>query len=419
MNILIVGGAGYIGSHMVKYLTEQTKHQVVVLDNLSKGHRGAVLGTELVEGDFGDAALVSALCRERHIEGMMHFGADSLVAESVSNPAKYYENNVVKGKLLIDAGLSAGVKQVIFSSTASTYGMPEQVPITEEAITRPINPYGRSKLAFEGLLESYADAYELRYTSLRYFNACGADPAGLIGEAHAPETHLIPNVLQVALGQREQITVYGDDYPTSDGTCIRDYIHVNDLVSAHLLALERLCAGGASGVYNLGNGQGFSVREIVEECRAVTGHPIPARMSGRRPGDPAVLIAGAARAQRELGWRPYFPTSAKSSPPPGNGTARIHTDISNPQESVSCRICSCLGCEPHPASRSVRPHVQAAQLLVIAHQQFTVGQCHGRPIVWRVQRFHRCEHRDNMPGWLRPGRACRFSRGCSRACHRR
>ena len=185
--------------------------------------------------------------------------------------------------------------------------MPERVPIAEDAAMRPINPYGRSKLAFEGLLESYRGRLGLRYTCLRYFNACGADPSGQIGEAHTPETHLIPNVLRVALGQREKIAIFGADYPTPDGTCIRDYIHVNDLVSAHLLALERLCDGGASGVYNLGNGQGFSNRQIVEECRAVTGHPIPAEESGRRAGDPAVLIASAERAQTELGWRIQFP----------------------------------------------------------------------------------------------------------------
>lgn len=306
MNILLIGGAGYIGSHMAKYLAEQSQHRVIVLDNLSKGHRGAVLGAELVVGDFGDGALVHALCRERHIDGLMHFGADSLVGESVSNPAKYYENNVVKGKTLIDAALSAGVMHVIFSSTASTYGMPERVPIMEDAVTRPINPYGRSKLAFEGLLESYAAAYALHYTCLRYFNACGADPSGLIGEAHAPETHLIPNVLQVALGQRDRLTVYGDDYPTPDGTCVRDYIHVNDLASAHLLALERLLNDGASGVYNLGTGQGFSNRQIVDACREVTGHPIPTELGARRAGDPAELIASAERAHNELGWRPRY-----------------------------------------------------------------------------------------------------------------
>ncbi len=306
MKILIVGGAGYIGSHMVLYLTQHTAHEVVVLDNLSKGHREAVLDARLVEGDFGDAALVEGLCRDEGIDALMHFGADSLVGESVTHPEKYYENNVVKGKRLIDAALAAGVRHVIFSSTAATYGEPERVPIREEDATRPTNPYGRTKLAFEGLLESYREAYGLHYTALRYFNAAGADPAGRIGEDHAPETHLIPLVLQVALGQRMHINIYGDDYPTPDGTCLRDYIHVHDLASAHLLALERLADGGSSGAYNLGNGQGFSVREIIEQCRAVTGHAIPAEVAPLRAGDPAVLVASAERAQDELGWRPQY-----------------------------------------------------------------------------------------------------------------
>ena len=306
MNILVVGGAGYIGSHMVRYLHERSGHRAVVLDNLSRGHRAAVAGAELVAGDYGDAALVERVCREQGIDALMHFGADSQVGESVTDPAKYYENNVVKGKRLIDAALAAGVKRVIFSSTAATYGIPERVPIREDDRTQPINPYGRTKLAFEGLLESYADAYGLQYTALRYFNAAGADPEGRIGEDHAPETHLIPLVLQVALGQRPAITVYGEDYPTPDGTCIRDYIHVYDLAAAHLLALERLAAGGPSGVYNLGNGEGFSVKEIIDVCREVTGHPIPVETGPRRAGDPAVLIAGAERAREELGWQPAF-----------------------------------------------------------------------------------------------------------------
>lgn len=306
MNILIVGGAGYIGSHMVQYLRERTVHQVVALDNLAKGHRAAVLGAEFVEGDFGDQALVEQLCREREITALMHFGADSLVGESVTNPEKYYENNVVKGKRLIDGALAAGIKYVIFSSTAATYGMPERVPIREDDPTKPINPYGRTKLAFEGLLEDYREAYGLQYTCLRYFNAAGADPAGRIGEDHNPESHLVPLVLQVALGQREQIMIFGDDYPTPDGTCVRDYIHVHDLASAHLLALQRLVDGGGSGIYNLGNGQGFSVTEIIDVCCNVTGHPIPAKTAPRRPGDPAVLIASAECARIELGWQAEY-----------------------------------------------------------------------------------------------------------------
>lgn len=306
MNILIVGGAGYIGSHMVKYLTDRTNHTVVVLDNLYKGHRDAVIGAELVVGDFGDRDLVESLCKERGIDALMHFGAHSLVGESVTDPEKYYYNNVVKGKALIDGALAGGVKYVIFSSTAATYGEPERVPIEENDRTRPTNPYGHTKLAFEGLLESYRVAYGLNYTCLRYFNAAGADESGLIGEDHAPESHLIPLVLQVALGKRANIKVFGDDYPTPDGTCVRDYIHVTDLASAHLLALERLANGGESGVYNLGNGQGFSVKEIIDVCREVTGHPIPQEMAERRAGDPAVLVASSARAREILGWQPVY-----------------------------------------------------------------------------------------------------------------
>jgi len=306
MNILVVGGAGYIGSHMVRYLADGTGHRAVALDDLSRGHRDAVIGAELVVGDYGDAALVERLCREQEIGAVMHFGAASLVAESVANPAKYYEDNVVKGKRLIDAALAAGVRRVIFSSTAAVYGIPERVPIPEDAQTQPINPYGHTKLAFEGLLDNYAGAYGLQYISLRYFNAAGSDPGGRIGEDHTPETHLIPLALRVALGQRPAITIYGDDYLTPDGTCIRDYVHVTDLAAAHLLALERLAAGGPSGVYNLGSGQGFSVKEILDVCRKVTGHPIPAETGPRRPGDPAVLVAGAERAREELGWQPVL-----------------------------------------------------------------------------------------------------------------
>jgi UDP-glucose 4-epimerase len=307
VEILVVGGAGYIGSHMVQFIREWTGHEAVVLDNLAKGHAPAVGDTELVVGDFGDRAAVAALCRTRGIDAVMHFGADSLVGESVQNPAKYYENNVVKGKALVDGMRDAGVQHLIFSSTAAVYGMPARVPIAEDDPTIPINPYGRTKLAFEGLLASYHDAYGLNYTCLRYFNAAGADPAGRIGEDHQPESHLIPIVLQVALGQRPSVAVYGHDYATPDGTCIRDYVHVLDLASAHLLALERLVDGGPSGAYNLGNGQGFSVQEVIAACRAVTGHAIPTTQAERRPGDPDILVAAADRARAELGWQPATP----------------------------------------------------------------------------------------------------------------
>jgi UDP-glucose 4-epimerase len=306
VKILIVGGAGYIGSHMVRYLHERTRYPVTVLDNLAKGHREAVTA-ELVVGDYGDHALVESLCRDRGITALMHFGADSLVGESVADPARYYENNVVKGKRLIDAAVAAGVKRVIFSSTAACYGEPARVPIREDDPTAPTNPYGWTKLAFESLLASYDAAYGLPHICLRYFNAAGAHESGQIGEDHQPETHLIPLVLQVALGRREAITVFGIDYPTMDGTCVRDYIHVDDLVAAHLLALESLAQGGPSGVYNLGNGEGFSVQQVIDVCRQVTGKPIPTVTGPRRPGDPPALIAAADRAHDALGWTPNMP----------------------------------------------------------------------------------------------------------------
>jgi UDP-glucose 4-epimerase len=308
MNILVVGGAGYIGSHMVKYLGAHTAHRSVVLDNLARGHAAAVDGAELVVGDFGDAALVADLCRKHQVDAILHFAADSQVGESMVDPAKYYQNNVVNGKALVDAALGEGVKRFIFSSTAAVYGNPLHTPIDEADACLPVNPYGRTKLAFEQLLQSYAEAYGLQYTCLRYFNAAGADPSGSIGEDHTPESHLIPLVLQVAQGQRASIEVYGDDYATPDGTCVRDYIHVNDLAAAHLLALDRLVAGGDSGSYNLGNGQGFSVQQVLDVCRTVTGHPIPALVGSRRPGDPAVLVASATRARADLGWQPAFST---------------------------------------------------------------------------------------------------------------
>lgn len=306
MNILIVGGAGYIGSHMVNYLRVNTSHQITVLDNLDRGHRKAVFDTELIIGDYGDLELVKSVIEERKITALIHFGADSQVGESVIDPEKYYHNNVVKGKILVDAAIAGGVKYIIFSSTAATYGEPKSVPIKEEDPTIPTNPYGRTKLAFEGLLESYRVAYGISYTCLRYFNACGADPSGAIGEDHSPESHLLPIVLEVALGKRNIVKIFGDDYQTDDGTCIRDYIHVNDLSSAHLLALDKIASGGESGIYNLGNGTGFSVKNIIDVCRKVTGHAIPIEIVPRRAGDPALLIATADKAKKVLGWKPEY-----------------------------------------------------------------------------------------------------------------
>ncbi|WP_313673229.1 UDP-glucose 4-epimerase GalE [Mycolicibacterium sp.] len=299
MKLLVTGGAGYIGSVCAKVLLEQG-HQVVVVDDLSTGNADAVPdGAEFVHDDMVVAA--PALLGGRPFDGVMHFAAKSLVGESVEKPELYWHGNVVKSLELLEAMRKTGTPRLVFSSTAATYGEPESVPITEDAPTRPTNAYGATKLAIDSAISSYATAYGLAATSLRYFNVAGAY-AGL-GERHGVETHLIPLVLQVATGRRSEIAVYGDDWPTADGTCIRDYIHVRDLAEAHLLALE---TGQPSThrIFNLGNGTGFSVREVIDCCRRVTGHPIPARDVERRPGDPAVLIASSERAMAELGWRP-------------------------------------------------------------------------------------------------------------------
>ncbi len=304
MNVLVVGGAGYIGSHAVRSLGE-AGHQVWVYDNLSRGHREAVPAGRLIEGEVGDRdALVEVLTTKR-IDAVMHFAAFALVNESVLDPALYYRNNVIAALELLDAMRVADVKRIVFSSTTATYGEPEIVPIAESTPQQPINPYGFTKLVIERALADYAAAYGFGYAALRYFNAAGADPAGGIGEDHDPESHLIPIVLQVALGQRDRITIYGDDYPTADGTCIRDYIHVCDLADAHLKALDRLEPGRGI-CLNLGTGRGTSVREIIEACRRVSGHPIPETIGPRRAGDPAELVADATRAADELGWRPRF-----------------------------------------------------------------------------------------------------------------
>ncbi len=309
MNVLVVGGAGYIGSHAVRLLME-AKHQVTVYDNLSRGHAAAVPDGLLVQGELADREKLVATLREKKIDAVMHFAAFALVNESVNDPSLYYRNNVIAAIELLDAMREADVKKIVFSSTTATYGEPEVVPIPETTPQRPINPYGFTKLVVEQALADYAAAYGFAYAALRYFNAAGARPDGSIGEDHTPESHLIPIVLQVALGQREHITVYGDDYPTPDGTCIRDYIHIDDLGSAHLAALERLQPGKGLCV-NLGTGRGTSVREIVDACREVTGHAIPEVMGKRRAGDPPELVADARMAKQVLGWEPKY-TDVKS-----------------------------------------------------------------------------------------------------------
>ncbi|MDQ7094824.1 UDP-glucose 4-epimerase GalE [Desulfosporosinus sp. PR] len=305
MAILVTGGAGYIGSHtVVEFLSKG--EEVVVLDNLQKGHRDAVRAGKFYEGDIRDARLLDQVFSEQNIEAVIHFAADSLVGESVQDPLKYYDNNVVTAQRLLAGMVKYGVKSIVFSSTAATYGEPESIPIQEQDRKEPTNPYGETKLAIETMLKWCDQAYGVKYVALRYFNAAGAHSDGQIGEDHRPESHLIPIILQVALGQRERLAVFGDDYPTPDGTCVRDYIHVTDLANAHWLALQKLRRTGESAVYNLGNGEGFSVRQVVEKAREVTGHPIPLEIVPRRAGDPAVLIASSEKAQRELAWKPQF-----------------------------------------------------------------------------------------------------------------
>lgn len=305
MAILVCGGAGYIGSHMVAALLENNE-EVVILDNFQKGHRDAVIGGRLYEGDLRDRAILDKVFTENSIDAVIDFAADSLVGESVAEPLKYFENNVGGTLSLLRAMKDYGVKNIVFSSTAATYGEPESIPILENDKTFPTNPYGESKLTVEKILKWCDNAYGIRYTALRYFNAAGAHISGKIGEDHKPETHLIPLILQVALGQREKIMVFGNDYNTEDGTCVRDYIHVTDLASAHLLAVDRLRNGGESRIYNLGNGKGFSVNEVIEVTRKVTGKEIKAEVAARRAGDPAVLIASSHKAISELGWSPKF-----------------------------------------------------------------------------------------------------------------
>ncbi|MBC8621783.1 UDP-glucose 4-epimerase GalE [Bacillus paralicheniformis] len=306
MAILVCGGAGYIGSHAVAELLSRNE-EVVIIDNLQTGHQEAALkGASFYNGDLRDEAFLRKVFQENEIEAVMHFAADSLVGESVTDPLKYYDNNVYGAVCLLKVMKEFDVKQIVFSSTAATYGEPDRVPIMETDPTDPTNPYGETKLAIEKMLKWSEKAYGIRHVVLRYFNVAGAHVDGLVGEDHQPETHLIPIILQVALGKRDKIMIFGDDYPTADGTCIRDYIHVMDLVDAHILAVERLRKGGESTVYNLGNGTGFSVKEVVETARKVTCCPIPAEVAERRAGDPAQLIASSEKAVKELGWQPKY-----------------------------------------------------------------------------------------------------------------
>jgi UDP-glucose 4-epimerase len=303
--VLVVGGAGYIGSHMVKDLLDAGYH-VITLDDLSTGHRELIVGGEFIEGGLGDRVLLDELFSTHKISVVMHFAAFSLVGESVEQPLKYYRNNMAATAELLDSMIRHNVKRFIFSSTAAVYGEPVNLPITESHLCTPTNPYGESKIAVERMLKDCDSAYGLKYTSLRYFNAAGADKSGKIGERHRNETHLIPLVLEVALGRRENIKIFGTDYPTSDGTCIRDYIHVSDLSGAHLLALESLLSGGDSDVYNLGNNRGYSVLEVIELARKVTGKPIPVIETDKRPGDPAILIASSDKIKENLSWKPQY-----------------------------------------------------------------------------------------------------------------
>lgn len=306
MNVLVVGGAGYIGSHMVRLLN-RSGHEVVTLDNLTTGFAPAVTAGKLYIGEMENTELVETILKDHKIDAVMHFAACALVGESVTDPAKYYRNNVVATIALLESMRRQGVRKLVFSSTCATYGVPQNVPISERESQRPVNPYGFTKLVVEHALADYAAAYGFGYAALRYFNASGASPAGDIGEDHDPESHLIPLVLQVALGQRPSITIFGDDWPTPDRTCIRDYIHVDDLGAAHLAALERL-GPGVEIRLNLGTGRGYSVREVIDVCREVSGHPIPEVIGPRRPGDPPELVADAREAQRVLGWTPHYQT---------------------------------------------------------------------------------------------------------------
>ncbi|MEO2069357.1 MAG: UDP-glucose 4-epimerase GalE [Desulfurobacteriaceae bacterium] len=305
MRILVTGGAGYIGSHVVKKLGERG-YEILVLDNLSKGHKEAVLYGKLVVADLEEEERLNSIVESFKPDAVMHFAAFIEVAESVKDPLKYYKNNTANTLNLLKVIVKNRVKNFIFSSTAAVYGNPQNIPIKEDEPIKPINPYGQSKAFVEKILEDFSLSYDLRYVSLRYFNAAGADESGLIGESHDPETHLIPLILKTAKGERKVIKIFGTDYPTTDGTCVRDYIHVNDLADVHLLALDYLLSGGKSEVFNCGYGFGFSVREVVETAKKVTGKEFKVEEAPRRPGDPAILVADSTKLKKTLSWTPKY-----------------------------------------------------------------------------------------------------------------
>ncbi|MDA7025136.1 UDP-glucose 4-epimerase GalE [Bacillus sp. CLL-7-23] len=304
MSVLVLGGAGYIGSHAVYQLVDKNE-SVVVIDNFDTGQRNALHPKAIFyEGDIRDIDFLRSVFQKEDIEAVIHFAAHSLVGESMENPLKYFDNNVYGTQVLMQAMIEHDVKNIVFSSTAATYGEPESVPITEEMPTNPTSTYGETKLTMEKLIKRTAEAHGVNYVSLRYFNVAGARETGEIGEDHHPETHLVPIILQTALGQRPHITIFGDDYDTPDGTCIRDYVHVEDLIDAHLLALEYLQNGGKSDVFNLGSNQGFSVKDMIQTARMVTGKEIPTQIGARRTGDPSILIASSDKAKKVLNWNP-------------------------------------------------------------------------------------------------------------------
>lgn len=305
MRILITGGAGYIGSHLVKELLKE-KHQLFIYDNLSQGHRQAILGGVFINGDLANKNKLNQVLKKYKPKVIIHLASFINITESIKKPEKYFKNNVLNGINLLEAMVKNKIKYLIFSSSAAVYGEPKKIPIKENDPLRPTSIYGQTKYLFEKLMEYFDKNYNLKYISLRYFNAAGADPSGKIGEDHRPETHLIPNILKVALGQKKFLEIYGDNYPTKDGTCIRDYVHVNDLAMAHILALKFLIKKKKSRIYNLGSEKGFSVKEILEKCILITKKIIPARIMPRRAGDPPVLIASSAKIKKELKWQPKY-----------------------------------------------------------------------------------------------------------------